>query len=97
MNTLAAAKGRDMHLCPLQFDIVDRCIEQYSMPGELILDPFAGVGTVPFRAVQLGRRGYGVELSNPYFLDACHYCAAAEREASIPDLFEAIETEEQAA
>jgi len=97
MNTLAAAKGRDMHLCPLQFDIVDRCIEQYSMPGELVLDPFAGVGTVPFRAVQLRRRGYGIELSNPYFLDACHYCAAAEREASIPDLFEAIESEERAA
>jgi hypothetical protein len=47
MNMLQAAAGREMHLCPLQFDIVDRLIRQFSMEGETVFDPFAGVGTVP--------------------------------------------------
>ena len=90
MNTLQSAKGREQHICPLQFDIVDRCIEQYSMPGELVFDPFAGLMTVPYCAVKLGRRGLGVELAKPYWLDGCGYCAAAERELEVPDLFGAI-------
>ena len=42
MNTLQAGAGRELHLCPLQFDIVDRAIAQYSQPGETVLDPFGG-------------------------------------------------------
>jgi DNA modification methylase len=52
-----------MHLCPIQFDIVDRAINQWTNEGDLVFDPFAGIGTVPYRAVKLRRRGYGVELS----------------------------------
>lgn len=90
LNGAQSAKGKELHLCPLQFDIVDRAIEQWSMPGELIFDPFAGLGTVPYRAVLMGRRGLGVELSSPYWLDAVGYCKAAEMEAAMPDLFAAI-------
>ena len=97
LNATQAAKGREMHLCPLQFDIVDRCIEQYSMRGEMVLDPFAGLGTVPYCAVKLGRRGFGIELNNRYFLDAAAYCAGAEREVDMPDLFGLIEAEERKA
>jgi DNA modification methylase len=97
MNTLQANAGREQHICPLQFDIVDRCIEQYSMPGETVLDPFGGLMTVPYCAVKLGRRGVGIELSKPYFLDGAAYCAAAEREMSMPGLFDAIAPIEDAA
>lgn len=93
LNGTQAAKGREMHLCPLQFDIVDRCIEQYSMPGELVLDPFGGLMTVPYCAIKLKRRGYGIELNPAYFLDGAAYCAAAEREMSMPGLFDVLETE----
>lgn len=80
-------RGREFHLAPLQFDICDRAIAQFSMPGELVLDPFAGVGTVPDRAVRLGRRGLGIELNENYFVDACHYCRAAEGDRDMPSLF----------
>ena len=63
LNSFQAAAGREMHLCPLQFDIADRVIAQCSMPGEAVLDPFAGLMTVPARAVRLGRVGVGVELA----------------------------------
>jgi DNA modification methylase len=77
-----------MHLCPLQFDLADRVIEQFSMPGETVLDPFAGLMTVPYRAVKLRRKGLGIELCHRYFLDGAAYCQAAEREMSMPTLFD---------
>lgn len=96
LNGTQAAKGKEMHLCPLQFDIVDRCIEQYTMKGETVYDPFGGLMTVPYCAIKLGRRGRGVELSNAYFLDGAAYCAAAEREQSMPGLFDALAQDEAA-
>ena len=88
LNGLQAAKGKEMHLCPLQFDIVDRVIEQFSMPGETVLDPFAGLGTVPYCAVKSGRRGVGIELNPWYFRDAIAYLKSAEAERVVPTLFD---------
>jgi DNA modification methylase len=88
LNGAQSAAGREGHLCPLQLDIVDRAIVQHSMPGEVVFDPFAGLGTVPMCAVKLKRRGLGVELNPRYFADAVNYCRAAEREASVPTLFD---------
>jgi DNA modification methylase len=91
LNSTQAAKGKEQHLCPLQFDIVDRCIEQHSMEGELVFDPFGGLGTVPYCALKLRRRGYASELNPAYFLDMAAYCAAAARERSMPGLFDALQ------
>ncbi|MDP3859873.1 MAG: DNA methyltransferase [Stagnimonas sp.] len=91
LNSAQSAKGKEMHLCPLQFDLVDRCIEQHSMPDELVYDPFAGLGTVPVRAIKLGRRGRGTELNPRYWFDSCAYCKAEEKKRSMPDLFEVLE------
>lgn len=91
LNTLQSAKGKEQHLCPLPFDIVDRVIERFSNPGETVYDPFGGIGTVPYRAVLKGRRGLATELSPRYFTDSAHWCQAAEREMSVPDLFSAME------
>lgn len=75
------------HICPLQFDIVDRVIERYSNPGELVDDPFNGIGTVVFRAIKLGRRGYGVELNPEYWRDGLSYIRAAELDYKAPTIF----------
>ena len=88
LNTEQSRKRQQMHLCPLQFDIVDRLIERYSNPGELVYDPFGGLGTVPLRAMKMGRRGRGVELNTGYFLDAVKYLEAEERRQSMPTLFD---------
>ncbi len=95
LNTLQASKGKEQHLCPLPFDLVERAIEQYSMEGETVYDPFGGLMTVPYCAIKAGRFGYGCELSPAYFLDGAAYCAAAAREMSMPGLFDAIEAERQ--
>lgn len=94
MNTLQAAQGRELHLCPLQFDIVDRAIARYSEKGETVFDPFGGLMTVPYRAMKAGRRGVGVELNPAYFLDGCKYLEAAAREMAMPSLFDLMEAAE---
>jgi DNA methylase len=91
LNMLQERRGREMHLCPLQFDIVNRLISQFSMSGETVLDPFMGLATVPYCAVKLGRRGVGVELNPTYFHDGVGYVQAAAREASMPTLFDLLE------
>ncbi len=93
LNGAQSAKGKQMHLCPMQFDIADRVIEQMSQPGETVFDPFAGLGTVPYRAVLKGRKGYGVELNAAYWLDSASYCKAAEQKVTMPTLFDMLEEE----
>jgi DNA modification methylase len=88
LNGAQSAKGKEMHLCPMQFDIADRAISQYSMAGEEVYDPFGGLMTVPYRAIKLGRRGRGCELAKGYFLDGATYCAGAARDMAMPSLFD---------
>lgn len=95
LNSAQSAAGREMHLCPMQFDLADRVIRQFSMEGETVLDPFGGLMTVPYRAVKLKRRGIGIELSARYFADGVLYCQAAEKEVDMPSLFDMEEEEEE--
>jgi DNA modification methylase len=93
MNGAQSAKGKEMHLCPMQFDLADRVIEQMSMPSETVLDPFGGLMTVPYRALKKGRKAIGIELSHSYFVDGAAYCKAAEEEMRMPNLFDFSATE----
>ena len=88
LNTEQSRRAQAMHVCPLQFDIVDRLITRFSNPGELVFDPFGGLFTVPVRALRHGRRGRGVELNAGYFLDGVKYLQAEERKADMPGLFD---------
>ncbi|WP_353429218.1 DNA methyltransferase [Paracoccus denitrificans] len=94
INAEQARKGNEMHLCPLQYDIVDRAIAQFTERGEWVYDPFGGLMTVPFRAVKLGRKGIGVELNKGYWLDGCKYVEAASREAGMPSLFDLLDADQ---
>ena len=73
LNTNQTQAKRVNHVCPLQLDIVDRLINRYSNPGDLVLDPFGGLGTVALEAIKAGRKGYTIELNNDYFRDAVGY------------------------
>ena len=88
LNSTQSQRAQTMHVCPLQFDIVDRLITRYSNPGDLVYDPFAGIGTVPLRALVAGRRGAGTELNPGYFMDAVKYLEAQERAQTMPSLFD---------
>lgn len=96
LNSEQSRRAVEKHVCPLQFDIVDRLITRYSNPGEKVYDPFHGLGTVGVRAIKLGRTAGGSELNPAYFMDQVHYLRAAEREFTMPSLFDALETELEA-
>jgi DNA modification methylase len=91
LNTSQSQKRQQMHVCPLQLDIVDRVINRYSNPGDLVLDPFGGLGTVALMAMKLGRRGYTIELNNDYFRDSVGYLQAEEAKYDQPTLFDFLE------
>ena len=80
--TLNAAEAREQrderHIAALQLETVMRCIRLWSNPGELVLDPFMGIGTTGYVAVQHGRRAIGCELKRSYFEAACRNISRAD-------------------
>ena len=61
------AEGCVVKNCPLQLSVIQRCIELWTNPGDIVFDPFAGIGSVPYVGVTLGRRGLGFELKQSYY------------------------------
>lgn len=95
MNTLNCKQVNQkkmMHICPLQFDIIQRLINRYSMPGEIVLDPFAGLFSVPYKALELGRKSIGIELNTEYFNDGLYYIKAMLYKLKVPTLFDILST-----
>ena len=87
------AKGQDdeKHICPLQLDVINRCLRLYSNPGDLVMDPFNGIGSTGFEALRLRRRYLGIELKPEYAKVASRFLAEAE--ASQETLFGGVAAE----
>jgi len=83
-NTLnvKAGKGEDdtKHICPLQLDVIERCVRLYSNPGETVFSPFTGIGSEGYMAVKLGRKFYGCELKDEYIAAARNNITSIERQ-----------------
>ena len=60
----------EKHVHPLQLDVIDRLVELYSNPGEVVLTPFMGVGSEVFSPVSMDRKAIGIELKESYFKQA---------------------------
>jgi len=88
LNSEQSARNLNNHICPLQFDIVDRLITRYSNKGDVVFDPFGGLFTVPYRAIKLGRKGRAVELNTGYYFDGIRYLQTAEKQVGMPTLFD---------
>ena len=91
LNTQQRLKRKQMHLCPLQLDVVERLVDRYSNPDDTILDPFGGLMTVPLVAMKHGRKGIGIELNPDYFRDGVGYLKAEEAKQDMPTLFDFID------
>lgn len=66
----AREKQEEKHVCPLQLDVIERCLVLYSNPNETVLTPFMGVGSEVYAALKYGRRAIGVELKPSYYRQA---------------------------
>ena len=83
-NTLNREGAKDAndekHICPLQLDVIERCLVLWSNPGDTVFSPFMGIGSEGYQSIKLGRRFIGTELKPSYFEQACAYLAQSESE-----------------
>lgn len=91
LNTAVAKESNDeRHICPLQLDLIERVVRLYSNQGDLVLSPFAGIGSEGVVAIQQGRRFLGCELKPSYWQTAAANLARAERDAHRPSIFDEV-------
>lgn len=81
-NTLNAKAARDnedeRHVCPMALDLIERAIHLWSNPGDVVFDPFSGVGSTGYQAIKMGRKFVGSELKQSYFAQACKNIESAK-------------------
>lgn len=63
----ARAERDERHICPLQLEVIQRCIELWTNPNDIVFDPFGGIGSTPYVALLMGRRAISSELKDSYF------------------------------
>ncbi len=81
----------ERHICPLQLEVIRRCLKLWSNPGDTVLSPFAGIGSEGVVSLEEGRRFVGLELKRSYYEQAARNLAAAATGADEPDLFSDLE------
>ena len=84
----ARAEEDERHICPLQLEVIERGIELWSNPGDIVFTPFAGIGSEVYQAILQERRGIGIELKESYYQQAVRNCRAAETKSNGVSLFE---------
>jgi DNA modification methylase len=88
LNAEQSRRRQENHVCPLPLDIVSRTIDLYSNEGDLVLDPFGGLMSVPYEAVKMRRKGYGIELNTDYWTWGVRYMREIEQKRMTPTLFD---------
>ncbi len=94
LNTEMSKETPEKHLCPLQLDVIERLVERYSNPGDTILDPFGGLMSTPYQAIQMGRKAVGIELNSVYWNYGVRFCQRIEADMNAPTLFDLMESDE---
>lgn len=79
----------ERHICLLQLEVIRRGIELWTNPGDIVLDPFTGIGSTEYVALKSGRRAIGCELKPSYYKQAVSNCLAALDEGIVEDLADA--------
>ena len=73
----------ERHICPLQLDVIRRGVDLWTNPGDIVLSPFAGIGSEGFVALEMGRRFIGAELKESYFNQAVQNLANASKQGDL--------------
>lgn len=88
LNTNQANSKKEKHICPLQFDIITRLINRYSNKGDVVYDPFGGLFSTAYKAIEMGRKAISVELNSEYYRDGLFYMNAINHKINVPTLFD---------
>lgn len=90
-NTLQYRDARDQdderHISPLQLDTIERCLQLWSLPDDVVFSPFMGIGSEGYVSLQMGRKFIGTELKASYFNVAKKHLTTAEQQPAQEELF----------
>jgi DNA modification methylase len=81
----------ERHICPLQLDVIERALRLWTNPDDLVLSPFAGIGSEGYVSLKMGRRFIGIELKESYWEQAVRNCTNAESMGQQGPLFSLAE------
>lgn len=88
LNCKAARDSEDeKHICPLQLPVIERAVELWTNPNDIVFTPFLGIGSEVYQALKMGRRGVGVELKESYFNQAVANCDGVSKAPKRARLF----------
>jgi hypothetical protein len=91
LQYMSAREEQDeRHICPLQLGVIERAIRLWTNPGDTVLDPFGGIGSTPWKALQMGRKAVAAELKASYFGQMVKNCASAGRQISLFDTLKPV-------
>jgi len=74
----------------LQLDLIERLINRFTMPGDLIDDPFGGLFSTAYKAIEMNRKAVSTELNPEYYDDGLYYLKAIEYKVNVPTLFDIL-------
>lgn len=76
----------ERHICPLQLEIIQRCIELWTNPNDIVYDPFGGIGSTPYTSLKMGRRAIASELKESYYKQMENNCQEAARQEPMENI-----------
>lgn len=88
----ARSEDDEKHICPLQLDVIARCVELWTNKGDMVFSPFAGIGSEGYESIKRGRKFTGIELKDRYFDIACRNLTEAEIETTTPSFLDLFAT-----
>ncbi|MBE8727958.1 DNA methyltransferase [Flavobacterium hungaricum] len=88
LNANQANRKKEKHICPLQLDIIERLINRFTMKGDVVDDPFGGLFSTAYKALEMGRKAISAELNPSYYDDGLFYLKGIEYKINVPTLFE---------
>lgn len=90
----AREEDDERHICPLQLEVIQRCLKLWTNPGDVVLTPFAGIGSELYVSVKNGRKAIGFELKEQYYKTAVKNVKAAVESLKVRDLFSDVSDDE---
>ncbi len=94
LNRMFSDEESEKHIAPLQLDVIERIVNLYSNPNDVVFTPFMGIGSEVYQSVKMGRRAIGIELKDAYFEQAVKNMKSLEDEQAQTSIFDFLQTKE---
>lgn len=94
LNRMFSDEESEKHIAPLQLDVIERIVNLYSNPNDVVFTPFMGIGSEVYQSVKMGRRAIGIELKDAYFEQAVKNMKSLEDEQAQTSIFDFLGTKE---